>query len=156
MALSFRLARPEDHPRLAQIVVDGFEQVTVQTFVDEHFGLLNGTDWRDRWRARFRHALETEVVMVGEASGEIASVIAGKVDPETRLGYVDILAVARDHHRHGYGRETLRWMLAHLKSLGAIHAHLDCLVTNVEANGLYESEGFVEAGRSVLWYIKIP
>ncbi len=156
MALTFRPARPEDHERLEQIVVEGFETVTLQTFVDEHFGLLNGSDWRDRWRARFRRAIETEIVMVGETTGEIASVIAGKVDPRTRLGYVDILAVARGHQRHGYGRETLRWMLAHLKSLGAIHAHLDCLVTNVEANGLYESEGFVDVGRTVNWYIKIP
>ena len=156
MALSFRPARPADRRQLEQIVVEGFERVTLQTFVDEHFGLLNGTDWRDRWRDRFRRALETEIVMVGEAAGEIASVIAGKVDPRTRLGYVDILAVAREHHRKGYGRETLRWMLAHLKGLGAVHAHLDCLVTNVEANRLYASEGFVDVGRSVNWYIKIP
>ncbi len=156
MALSFRPAREEDHERLKQIVVEGFEKVTAQTFVDEHFGLLNGADWRDRWRTRFQQALETEIVMVGEAEGEIASVIAAKLDSETRLAYVDILAVARKHHRHGYGRETLRWMLGHLKDQGAVHAHLDCLSTNVEANSLYEAEGFVDVGRSVLWYIKIP
>ena len=156
MPLSFRPARPEDHERLEQIVVEGFEKVTVQTSVDERFGLLNGTSWRDRWRARFRRALETEIVVVGEAAGEIASVIAAKVDAQTQLAYIDILAVAREHHRQGYGRETLRWMLAHLKDLGAVHAHLDCLTTNAEANGLYESEGFVDMGRSVFWYIKIP
>ena len=156
MPLSFRPARPEDHERLEQIVVDGFEKVTVQTSVDERFGLLNGTSWRDRWRARFRQALETEIVVVGEAAGEIASVIAAKVDAQTQLAYIDILAVAREHYRHGYGRETLRWMLAHLKDLGAVHAHLDCLTTNAEANSLYELEGFVDMGRSVFWYIKIP
>ena len=156
MPLSFRPARPEDQKQLEAIVVESFEKVTVQTYIDERFGLLNGTDWRGRWRDRVRRAMETEIVMVGEAAGEIVSMIAGKVDAPTRLAYIDILAVARKRHREGYGRETLRWMLAHLKGLGAVHAYLDCLVANVEANELYASEGFEDVGHLKIWYIKIP
>ena len=136
--------------------MSGFEKVTDQTYIDERFGLLNGTDWRDRWCTRFHNVLETKIVIVGEVPEGIASVIAGKIDPQTQLAFIDILAVAQKHHRKGYGRKTLQWMLSHLKALGAVHAHLDCLTTNVAANGLYESEGFEDASHSVNWYIKIP
>ena len=156
MALSFRPAHQEDYEQLVKIVIEGFEKVTMQTYVDQRFGFLNGTNWRDRWEGRVNKALKNEIVIVGESSAEIASVIAARIDPKTQLAFINILAVSRKYRQKGYGRKTLRWMLAHLKTLGGVHAHLDCLATNVEANRLYESEGFENVGHSENWYIKIP
>ena len=47
-------------------------------------------------------------------------------------------------------------MLAYMKQQGANHANLESLLTNKEANSLYESEGFKEVGRTIRWFIEIP
>jgi ribosomal protein S18 acetylase RimI-like enzyme len=156
MPLEFRLATTDDYEPLESIVVAGFENVTWQKTVDERYGLLNGTDWRERWRMRFRKAFDTEIVLVGEANGEVASVVVGELNSKTKLGYIDIIAVDAKFQGHGYGRETLRHMLACMKQQGANHAHLECLLTNAEANSLYASEGFEEVGRMIRWFIEIP
>ena len=156
MPLQFRQATAADYDQLEAIVVANFEKVTWQKTVDERYGLLNGTDWRERWRMRFRKAFDTETVLVGEADGEAVSVVIGKVNSRTKLGYIDILAVDARFQGRGYGRETLRHMLAYMKQQGANHADLECLLTNKEANSLYESEGFEEVGRMVRWFIEIP
>jgi len=52
--------------------------------------------------------LETEIVFIGESHEEIVSVVAGKMDPQTQLAFIDILAMARKHHWKRYGREILR------------------------------------------------
>ena len=156
MPLQFRQATAADYEQLETIVVANFENVTCQKTVDERYGLLNGADWRERWRMRFRNAFDSETVLVGEADGEVASVVTGEVNSRTKLGYIDILAVDARFQRRGYGRETLRHMLDHMKQEGANHAHLECLLTNKEANSLYESEGFEEVGRIIRWFIEIP
>ena len=156
MPLHFRLATADDYEQLESIVVAGFENVTWQKTADERFGLLNGTDWRERWRMRFRKAFDTETVLVGEADGEVASVVVGEINSKTKLGYIDIIAVDARFQGHGYGRQTLRQMLAYMKQHGANHAHLECLLTNTEANSLYASEGFEEVGKMIRWFIEIP
>ncbi len=156
MPLQFRQAAAADYGQLETIVVANFENVTWQKTVDERHGLLNGTDWRERWRMRFRKAFDSETILVGEAHGEIASVVTGEVNSRTKLGYIDILAVDARFQGRGYGRETLRHMLAYMKQQGANHAHLECLLRNKAANSLYESEGFEEVARMILWFIEIP
>ena len=156
MPLQFRQASAADYGQLESIVVACFENATWQKTVDERHGLLNGADWRERWRMKFRKAFDTETVLVGEADGEIASVVVGEINSRTKLGFIDILAVDARFQGHGYGRETLRHMLAYMKQQGANHANLESLLTNKEANSLYESEGFKEVGRTIRWFIEIP
>ena len=112
--------------------------------------------WRERWRARFAKAFATQHVLVGEAAGEIAAFASGTIEPDTRLGYIDLLAVDRRFQGKGYGRAMLRGMLAWMKQQGAVHAHLECLADNEAGNALYRSEGFTEIARSIRWFIKIP
>lgn len=156
MPLSFRPARAEDYPVLEELCISSFEPITWMKKADERFGPLNGRDWRARWQSRFRHAFATQKVLVGEAEGRIVAFASGTLDEETRLGYIDLLAVDRSAQGRGYGREMLRGMLSWLKQQGAVHAHLECLVDNEAGNNLYRSEGFVEVARSIRWFIKIP
>jgi len=81
---------------------------------------------------------------------------SGTLDEETRLGYIDLLAVDQSVQGRGYGRQMLRGMLSWLKQQGAEHAHLECLVDNEAGNNLYRSEGFTEVARSIRWFIRIP
>jgi len=156
MGLEFRLARPADHQILEALVIDSFEPITWFKRVDERFGPLNGKNWRQRWEMRVSAGLRNQTVLVGENAGEIAACAWGTIDPQTQLGFIDILAVARRFQGRGYGREMLRAMLRYMKERGAVHANLDCLADNDAGNGLYRSEGFEEVARSIRWHIKIP
>jgi ribosomal-protein-alanine N-acetyltransferase len=77
------------------------------------------------------------------------------VEAITRLGFIDLLAVHRDHQGKGYGRLILRGMLSHLRGLGATTANLECLSDNEKGNNLYRSEGWTEVASSVKWFIRL-
>lgn len=156
MPLSFRLATPEDHPHLERMIIESFEPITWFKKTDEIFGPLNGQDWRARWRRRLANVFATQHVLVGETRGRIVACATGTLDAETRLGYIDLLAVAGAHQGRGYGREMLRAMLRYMKDRGAGHVNLECLADNDAGNNLYRSEGFCEVARSVRWFIKLP
>ena len=72
MPLQFRQGTTADYEQLETIVVANFEKVTWQKTVDERYGLLNGTDWRERWRMQFGKVFDMETVLVGEVDGEVA------------------------------------------------------------------------------------
>jgi len=156
MPLSFRPAVPADYPALERMVIASFEPITWARTADRLFGPLNGKDWRERWRLRLAKVFATQHVLVGEADGQIAAMASASIEPETRLGYIDLLAVDPGHQGRGYGRAMLRAMLAYLKQQGCRHAHLECLAENEAGNRLYRSEGFREVARSIRWFIEIP
>lgn len=156
MSLRFRLAVPSEYKQLESLVIDSFEPITWLKSADEKFGLLNGLDWRRRWQLRFRRIFDSEMVLVGELDGGVVACATGTLEAETKLGYVDLLAVDSRFQGRGLGREMLRGMMRHLKAQGAVHCHLECLADNEAGNRLYESEGFEEAARSIRWFIKIP
>ena len=48
MSLTFRLATPNDTPRLEELALAGFGPITWARTVNEKFGDLNGKDWKER------------------------------------------------------------------------------------------------------------
>jgi ribosomal protein S18 acetylase RimI-like enzyme len=155
MPLTVRLANPSDYPYLESMVIDAFAPITWFRRVDEMVGPLNGLDWRERWRLRMKSVLAQQVVLVGEAGGEIVAYASGTYDAATRSAFIDLLAVDAAHQGKGYGRQMLRATLAHFREQGAEHAHLDCLADNPVGNRLYESEGFRKVAEYVRWWIEL-
>ncbi len=156
MPLTFRAVSPAELCRFESMIIDAFEPITWARTVDQVFGPLNGKDWRERWRTRVAKIFESQILLAGETGGEPVAFASATYDRETRLGYIDVLAVGRAHQGGGYGRAMLRGMLQHLKGLGAVHANLDCMATNDTGNALYRSEGFTEVSLQIRWFIKIP
>ncbi len=155
MPLQFRLARPSDYQRLENLTIRSFEPITWMKKADRRFGPLNGKDWRERWQLRFRKAFDTQVFLLGEEAGEIVAFASGNLDADTRLVYIDLLAVDQARQGRGYGHEMLRGMLDYMKQQGAEHANLDCLTDNDVGNNLYRAEGFEEVARSIRWFKKL-
>ncbi len=155
MPLQFRLPTASDQPLLERMLIDSFEPVTWVKRVEEQFG-PQAMDWRERWHKRLVDAFATQTALVGELDGEIVTYVSGTIDQESRLGYIALLAVDRQHQGRGFGRETLRGMLAYMKELGCVHAHLECLADNSAGNDLFRSEGFQEVARAIRWFIRIP
>lgn len=153
--LRFRPATAHDLPFLRSMIIDSFEPITWFKKLDEHSGPLNGLDWRERWNRRLDKVFESQILLVGEADGEIAAAATGTVDNETRLGFVDLLAVSKEHQGKGYGRTMLRGMLAHFRGLGMEQANLDCLTDNEKGNALYAGEGWSIVSTSHRWFVKL-
>lgn len=152
MALSFRLADPAEYPMLETMVIDAFEPITWMKKLDARVGPLNGVDWRARWHARMAKIFETQIILVGEAGGEVAAFASGLIDPLTATGLIDILAVAPGQQGQGLGREMLRGMMDHMRANDCRYVNLECLTDNDVGNRLYESEGFVEVARHIRWF----
>ncbi|MDA1313224.1 MAG: GNAT family N-acetyltransferase [Acidobacteria bacterium] len=155
MPLTFRLARPDEHAHLKRMIIDTFEPITWSKPADGRFGLMNGLDWRDRWNLRLEKVFAHQIILVGELDGKVAACATGTYEEPTAMGFVDILSVGQTFQGQGLGREMLRGMIEHFKSLGGAYVHLDCLTTNEVANNLYKAEGFEEAMRSVRWMKKL-
>jgi ribosomal protein S18 acetylase RimI-like enzyme len=155
MQLSLRPAVERDYAVLERLVIESFEPITWQKKLDARLGPLNGRDWRARWQTRMRHIFETQVVLLGEADEEIVAMASATLDRESALAYIDVLAVGQQFQGRGLGREMLRAMIEHLKSLGMKYVNLDCLTDNNAGNALYRSEGFEEVARHIRWFRKL-
>jgi ribosomal protein S18 acetylase RimI-like enzyme len=156
MPFEIRLAKGSDYKRLEQLIVESFESISLYRKVEERFGPFNGKNWREQWHLRLRKVFDTAIILVGEFEQEIVAFASGTYTPETRLAFLDILAIDARFHGRGFGREMLQTMMGYMKEQGAEHIHLDCLADNDAGNELYRSEGFQEVGRSIYWYAKIP
>lgn len=154
-SLEFRLATEQDRPALRSMIIDSFEPITWFKKLDAQFGLLNGMDWRARWEARLDKVFASQLILVGEAGGEIVAAATGTTDEAARLGFIDLLAVHSAHQHKGYGRLMLRGMLDHFRRLGMEQAHLECLTDNSRGNALYRSEGWQIVSTSHHWFTKL-
>ncbi|MBI3472392.1 MAG: GNAT family N-acetyltransferase [Candidatus Solibacter usitatus] len=155
MTLQFRLARADEYQKVEDLLIESFEPITWHKKLDESFGPLNGLDWRQRWKRRVAEVWKTQIVLAGEADGELIAVSCGTLDPHTRLGFIDLIAVDHRYQGKGYGRDMLRGMLRHFREQGALHANLECLTDNDRGNRLYRAEGFQEVARSIRWFIRL-
>jgi ribosomal protein S18 acetylase RimI-like enzyme len=155
MPLATRLALPADHAAIESMVIESFEPITWQKKLDAQIGPLNGKDWKARWHTRLQHIFTTQIVLLGEIDKSLAAMATATLDRESALGFIDVLAVARNFQCHGHGREILRAMMAHLKTLGCQYVNLDCLTDNDGGNALYRSEGFHEVARHIRWFRKL-
>ena len=155
MALQVRPAKEADFPAIEAMVIASFEPITWARTLDLRVGPLNGVDWRERWRDRLQKVFSGQIVLAGENEQELVAASTSTFDQRTALAYIDILAVAPEQQRCGYGREMLRATMAYLKSIGAQYVNLDCLTGNDKANDLYEAEGFEEVARHIRWFRRL-
>jgi len=153
--LTFRLAHPEEFPAIRAMILESFEPITWYKKVQAKFGLLNGRDWRGRWDLRLDKVFATQIILVGIHDGEVAATATGTAQNDTRLGFIDLLAVDSKYQGRGWGRAMLRGMLDHFRSLGMEHAYLECLTDNDKGNRLYAAEGWELVASSNYWFVRI-
>src|SRR5690349_15216798 len=118
MPLDFRLASTTEYQQIESMVIESFEPISWIKRLQDRMGPLNNRDWRTRWKDRMRHVFATQIVLIGETGGELAAMSSGTLDQDAALAYIDLLAVDRRFRRRGYGREMLRGVMHHMKTLG--------------------------------------
>jgi ribosomal protein S18 acetylase RimI-like enzyme len=148
---------PADLPTLKRLTVEGFTGVSIDHGMEEHFGLINGHDWK--WR-KARHidvdvARDAAGVFVAEENGEVVGYVTTWLDPEAGIGHIPNLAVSASYRNQGLGRKLLEHALDHFRAAGLSHAKIETLAQNAIGNHLYPSLGFVEVARQVHFLAKL-
>lgn len=143
--------RPRDLPELRRITVEAFQGVSIDRRIEEHFGEINGHDWR--WR-KARHVDEDagrdpQGVFVAEDEGHIVGYITTWTDVEAGMGFIPNLAVDGDQRGRGLGRQLIEHALDHFRRQGVRHARIETLAHNSIGQHLYPSCGFKEVARQV-------
>ena len=67
---------------------------------------------------------------MGELNGELAAMASGDCGPRGGAGVYRCAGRGRQFQGHGLGRQMLRGMIEHLKTLGCQYVNLDCLTDN--------------------------
>lgn len=150
-----RLGAPDDLPRLIEISLAAFGEVTWQRAVDREFGPLKGLDWRERWRRRVEKGMREQTFLLLVEQNVIAGYACGTVDQATGLGHLDILAVDPACQGQGHGRRLLYAFQDWVRSQGGSHLTLESLTDNETANALYRREGFLTLASHLNWFKKI-
>jgi len=149
-------ARPIDRERDLRPWVELFNAA----FADHATPLQLDADVMEAHRAEapFR---DEDLVLLEEASGELVGFCA--TEPRRRpdgsveaRGEIWTVGVRPEHQGHGYGRQLLRWGVAHLRETGVETVTLSVNGRNPRALGLYESEGFRRTSTRDRWAKPVP
>lgn len=155
--LPIRSYRAEDLPRLQEITIEAFAGVSIDRRIEEHFGLIQGHDWR--WR-KARHiaddvARDPAGVFVAELHGETVGYITTWIDREAGIGFIPNLAVDERCRGQGVGRQLIEHALKHFRSQGIQYAKIETLAHNEIGQHLYPSCGFQEVARQVHYVARL-
>ena len=66
--------------------------------------------------------------------------------------HITNIAIREDQRGHGYGRLLTQALLQYLSNLGAAYATLEVRISNIRAQRLYASLGFVTVGKRKRYY----
>ena len=120
MSLKTRVAGDDEFDRVFDLLVESFEPVSYWKTIDERYGPLNGKDWRERWRGTLGEIQEKETLIVGEVENRLVAFATRKVDPETRLGDISVVAVRSGIRGRRTGISLHASVLDRTESIGGI------------------------------------
>ena len=149
-----RRYRARDLPELRRIAVESFDGVCSEQNVEEAFGKLGGSDWRDRLSLCIERDIQwwPEGVFVAEHDGRVVGFVSTATDRATRTGHIRNLAVAEEYRSRGIGRALIEEAQNYFRNNGMKFARIETLEQNERCVGLYPALGFTEVGRQVLFF----
>jgi len=104
-------------------------------------------------RESFRQELERNVAaryLVAEKAGQVIGYAGAWIILDE--SHITNIAVTEAERGHGTGRKITAALLQYLSNLGACYATLEVRVSNLRAQGLYKSLGFVSVGKRKRYY----
>ena len=104
-------------------------------------------------RESFRQELERNVAaryLVAEADGRVVGYAGAWVILDE--SHITNIAVLEAYRGRGIGKQLTQALLQYLSNLGACYATLEVRVSNLRAQNLYRSLGFVSVGKRKRYY----
>jgi len=121
--------------------------------VDQVAGIEEATFARPWSRESFRQELTRNAVaryLVADEDGQILGYAGAWVILDE--SHITNIAVREDARGHGLGKRLTADLLQILSNLGASYATLEVRVSNIRAQNLYKSLGFVSVGKRKRYY----
>ena len=151
--------RNDDLPSLKEITATCFEGVSIDKNIEEKLGVIGQHDWK--WR-KLRH-IDADVggdnarnVFVWETGGgRIAGYITGRIDSDSKIGWIPNLAVDPEFQGKGIGRGLMQRLLQHFKDEGMECAKIETLDQNEIGSSFYPSMGFEPIARQVHFVMRL-
>jgi ribosomal protein S18 acetylase RimI-like enzyme len=121
-----RRARPEDLPRMREIIAVAFEGRTIFHVLEQRFGVLGGRPWQE-WKADQidRHfAQHPEWTYVAETDGKVVGVVTFRLDAERKIGEIGNNGVDPAYRNRGIGTAMYRYVLDLFRQAGMRYAEV--------------------------------
>jgi ribosomal protein S18 acetylase RimI-like enzyme len=152
-----RPATAEDAAAAAAVAREVFAGVSVDYFIEQNFGEINGTTWEDRKGEEVKAEILgcPEAGIVAERGGEIIGFVTTSYDANTKIGRIVNLAVATQAQGRGIGKLLMQAARDLLVSKGATHLQIESLETNSRGMGFYTKLGFKEIVRKVYYFMEV-
>jgi ribosomal protein S18 acetylase RimI-like enzyme len=155
--MTIRICQPADLDELKRMTVEGFEGIAIDQNVERQLGILGGHDWRWRKAQHVEDDFQANPhgLFVAEEDGKVLGYISTIIDREAAKGRIPNLAVDRNSRERGIGRHLIEHALDYFRREGLAFAMIETMENNPVGQHLYPACGFVEAGRQILYAMKL-
>ncbi len=149
--MAIRPFRESERETLREMTVASFTNVSIDKNIEDRFGKLGETDWKERKAAHIDDDIATNAagVLVAELGGEVVGYITVTLNRAARLGRIPNMAVNEDLRGKGIGAKLVEAAFAYMRAEGMEHAKIETLDQNPIGQHLYPKMGFVEVARQV-------
>ncbi len=86
--------------------------------------------------------IDPDLFLVGEENGEIVATVMGGY--EGHRGWINYLAVGKNHRRLGYGKEIMTEIEKRIEAKGCPKINLQVRETNLDVIAFYKSIGYFD------------
>ena len=126
--------------RMTMADVDGVAAVEAATFP---------TPWsRDAFASEMKNVAAR--YLVAEKDGKVIGYAGAWIILDE--SHITNIAIAQAHRGHGYGRKLTETLMQYIANLGAAYATLEVRKSNLTAQNLYKSLGFLQLGVRKRYY----
>ena len=155
--VTIRPYRVSDLDVIKAITIEAFERVSIDKNIEDRFGRLGQTDWRERKA----HHIDDDIaanpggILVAEYLGEVVGYVTVTLDQRALLGRIPNLAVKAGLRGLGIGSKLIEAACEYMKSEGMLHGKIETLDQNDVGLHLYPKLGFQEVARQVHFVRKL-
>jgi len=149
--------RPSDLEPLKEITALGFEGVSIDYAIQEHFGVIGGKDWKWRKARHIQEDVEANApgIFVYEAGGRPVGYITTRIDAGSKIGWIPNIAIHPEHQGKGIGKALMQAALDYLRQSGMLYARIETLEHNKRGRTFYPSVGFKEIVRQIHYLARL-
>jgi len=151
--ITIRASRPSDVPRLAELVVEAFEGITLHHLRERRYGRIGGRSWQE-WKSgelvsfAERHP---DQILVAEVDGRVVAFCTYQLDRERKIGAIGNNGVDRTFRNRGIATRLCARALEVFRDEGMIAAEVTTGLDegHAAARRTYEKVGFEPLMRTV-------
>ena len=146
-----RLCQSSDLPRLREITVEAFQDVSIDRVIEQTLQIPCQLDWKqNKWRHIEEDlAKQPDGVFVAVVDQQVAGYITTRIDVKSGIGRIPNLAVDASFRGRGIGRALLEHALQFFRAQGLLQARIETLAQNPVGPRLYPALGFQEVTRQI-------